>query len=441
LINNIIIIIIKYSEIFIQKSKMLKLSKINSKLILLSTVRYQHSDKFQKFPTETFINGEWVGASSKKTFRVTDPATNRLIGQVPDCDIDDVEIAVEAAGNGLKTWSNYTADQRSKVLKKLVHLHNEHKNDLAKIITQENGKPLREALGETQASINAYEYYAEEAKRINGDILQSPIANKRFLVVKQPIGICGILTPWNFPSSMIARKVAAALAAGCSVVIKPSDETPYSALALCQLAQMAGIPNGCINVLTTSKQNTPIVGKAICEHKNIKKISFTGSTSVGKLILSLCASTVKKTSLELGGNAPFIVFESGDVKKAVADLIFAKFRSTGQTCICANRIMVQESIYDEFIKTLADSMQKQLIMGNGFDDTTTQGPLINDDAIQRLSDLVNDCKNKGGTILIGGEKNTKLDGHFFEPTLIKDITMDMRIANEEIFGPIAQVIK
>lgn len=401
---------------------------------------YHASTSFNKFPNKTFVNGKWIDSLDARTFEVYDPSNNKLLGTVPDCNTNDVNQAVDAAYSAFKVWSNYTAEQRSKLLKNLVEVHIEHKKDLADIITFENGKPMADAMAEIEASIKAYEWFAEEAKRVYGDIIPAPVSSKRFLVVKQPIGVCGFLTPWNFPSSMLARKASAALAAGCTFVVKPSEDTPYSTLALARLAELAGLPDGCVNVLTTSKQNTPIVGKAMCEHPLIKKIGFTGSTGVGKLILANCASTVKKCQMELGGNAPFIIFDSADVAKAVAGVIGSKFRCSGQTCICANRILVQENIHDEFVTALAQAMKEQLHVGSGFDKQTTQGPLISQNSVNKVHRLVEDSRAKGSKVVLGGKATGDI-GYFYEPTLITDVNLDMEISSEEIFGPVAAVIK
>ena len=300
---------------------------------------------------------------------------------------------------------------------------------------------MREALVEIESSANAYDWFSEEAKRTYGDVIPSPAAHKRFLVVKQPVGVCGFVTPWNFPASMIARKAAAALAAGCTIVIKPSEDTPYSALALCQLAEMAGLPAGVINVVTTSRQATPAIGQALCEHNLVKKISFTGSTAVGKILLAHSASTVKKVQMELGGNAPFIVFDSADVDRAVTGLLVAKFRNSGQTCICANRILVQENIHDKFVSALAKAMREQLRVGHGLEAKTTQGPLINQKALEKVKRLVEDSRANGATVVLGGKQSNVSGGNFYDPTLVSGVKENMEIAREEIFGPIAAVIK
>ncbi|RMZ95113.1 succinate-semialdehyde mitochondrial [Brachionus plicatilis] len=399
------------------------------------------AQKFNYFPEKAYINGKWTDSITANKFEIFDPAKNTVLGSVPDCNLDDLNQAVQSANQAFKVWSNFTSEQRSRILRKLYDLHIEYKQQLAEIITHENGKPLRESLVEIDSSAKAYEWFSEEAKRTYGDLIPSPAPNKRFLVLKQPVGICGFITPWNFPAYMIARKTAAALAAGCTVVIKPAEDTPYSALALCQLSEMAGLPAGCINVVTTSRKNTAEMGKAICHNPLVKKISFTGSTAVGKIILENCAHQVKKVQMELGGNAPFIVFDSADIKKAIVGLMASKFRNSGQTCVCANRIFVQEGIYDKFIIALAEEMKKQLKVGNGFETDVTQGPLINKNAITKVENLVKDSIAKGGQIVLGGSKCDLLGGNFYEPTLIRDVTTEMEIAKEEIFGPVAAIMK
>lgn len=414
---------------------------MNADLQTLNNISLRNaSNSFNKFPTKTFINGKWCDSTDSKSFKVYDPSNNKLLGSVPDCNEHDVDIAVDAASNAFQTWSNYTADQRSRFLKKLVEVHIEHKQDLADIITFENGKPMADAMLEIESSIKAYEWFAEEAKRTYGDMIPSPVKTKRFVVVKQPVGVCGFLTPWNFPSSMLARKASASLAAGCTFVVKPSEDTPYSTLALAKLTELAGFPAGCVNVLTTSKENTPIVGKALCEHPVVKKIGFTGSTGVGKLILQNSASTVKKCQMELGGNAPFIVFDSADIQKAISGLIGSKFRCSGQTCICANRILVQEKIHDEFVSALHKAMKESLRTGSGFDQQTTQGPLINQNSVDKVHRLVEDGRAKGASILLGG-KPVGHPGYFYEPTLMTNVDLSMEISKEEIFGPVAAVQK
>lgn len=429
------------------KNKLSILTKItlNNSRIMLQSSSHHVSIDFELFPKKTFINGKWhesVNKSSEKTFDIHDPATNKLLGTLPDCSIEDLDVAIQAADSAFKTWKDCTAEHRSRVLRKLAELHVKHKQHLAEIITYENGKPMRDALVEIEVAGKAYEWFSEEAKRVYGDIIPSPALNKKFFVVKQPVGVCGFITPWNFPSSMIARKTAAALAAGCTVVIKPSEDTPYSALALCQLAEKAGLPPGCLNVVTTSRASTPALGKHLCEHSLVKKISFTGSTPVGKILLANCASTVKRVQMELGGNAPFIIFDSADLNKAVSGLVSCKFRCSGQTCICANRILVQENIHDKFIEALAAAMKRDLRVGNGFDNNTTQGPLINEAAVKKVQGLIDDSVSKGGKVIIGGKPcTTSKVGNFYEPTIISHVNTTMKIAREEIFGPVASIIK
>lgn len=398
------------------------------------------SSGFELFPSKMYINGKWTDSLGSKTFEVYNPANNQLLGSLPDANLEDLNLAVESANTAFKQWKSYTAATRSNILRKLFELTVQYKSELSDIITYENGKPLLDSNAEINASAKAYEWFSEEAKRVYGDIIPAPQENKRFLVTKQPVGVCGFITPWNFPSSMIARKAGAALAAGCTIVIKPSEDTPYSALALCRLAEMAGMPAGCINVLTASRASTPALGQGICEAPEIKKISFTGSTPVGKILMRHCAGTVKKMQMELGGNAPFIVFDSADLDKAVSGLIGCKFRCSGQTCICANRVLVQESIHDEFVAKLASAISAQLKVGSGFDKAVNQGPLINKTAVAKCAELVKDSETKGGKVILGG-KAVNDGGNFFEPTLISGVTEQMKVAQEEIFGPIASIIK
>ncbi|XP_062602225.1 glutarate-semialdehyde dehydrogenase-like [Saccostrea cucullata] len=387
---------------------------------------------------KAFINGEWAAASSGKTFEVVNPANGKVIGSVPDMDATDTDRAIKVAYKAFQSWKETTAKERSILLRKWANLVSENIDELAKLLTSEMGKPLAEAKGEITYGGGFLELFAEECKRVEGNIIQTHIKSRRLLVLKQPIGVSGMITPWNFPNAMITRKAGAAIAAGCTVVLKPAEDTPYSALALCDLAKEAGIPAGVLNVVTSSRNNAAQVGKTICESPLVTKMSFTGSTFVGKLLLQQCASTVKKVSLELGGNAPFIVFESADVDAAVQGAIGAKFRCSGQTCVCANRIFVHESIYDEFVKKMAAVVEKDLKVGDGIDPATTQGPLINKKAVEKIEAHVQDAVSKGAKVVCGGKSK---GGNFFEPTILTGVTNDMRCAKEEIFGPIAGIIR
>ncbi|XP_060078481.1 succinate-semialdehyde dehydrogenase, mitochondrial-like [Ylistrum balloti] len=385
-----------------------------------------------------FIDGKWVPAASGKTFQVINPSTGGVIGSVPDMDAQDTEEAIKVAYKAFQTWKETTARERSGVLRKWAELCTQHKDELAKLLTAEMGKPLAEAAGEVAYGTAFIEWFAEEARRVYGDIIPTTTNTRRMLVLKQPLGVAGMITPWNFPNAMITRKACAAIAAGCTVVLKPAEDTPYSALALCELASMAGMPPGVLNVVTSSRDHAAEVGKMLCKHPLVMKISFTGSTQVGKILLEQSASTVKKVSLELGGNAPFIVFDSADVDAAVKGLMGCKFRVSGQTCVCANRILVQEGIYDKFVQKVAETMDRELKVGDGFEDGTTQGPLINSKAVDKVQGHVDDAVIKGATVVRGGKR---LDGNFFLPTLLSHVTQEMRCSSEETFGPVAPILK
>ncbi|VDI33778.1 succinate-semialdehyde dehydrogenase [Mytilus galloprovincialis] len=381
-----------------------------TKTRLDQTLRSYHRLLYEK----AYVNGQWVEASSGKTFDVFNPSTQEKIGCVPDMNAGDTERAIQCASEAFETWKETTAKERSNILRRWVDLCNENKEDLAKILTLEMGKPLQESVGELNYGIGFLEWFAEEARRVYGDIIPSPAKSKKMLVLKQPIGVTGMITPWNFPHAMITRKAGPAIAAGCTVVLKPAEDTPYSALALCELAEKAGLPPGVLNVVTCSRDNSAEVGKTLCKSPTIKQISFTGSTAVGKILLEQSASTVKRVSLENGGNAPFIVYESADIDKAVTGVMGSKFRNTGQACICANRIMVQDSIYETFLDALSKRMEQELHIGDGFNSKSTQGPLINARAVEKIDHLVQDAKSNGAKILLGGQRK---EGNFYEPTL------------------------
>lgn len=392
------------------------------------------------FKDKAYVNGEWVSASSGATFEVTNPATGAVLGRVPDMDAKDTEKAIQAAYQAFQSWKKTTAKERSTALKKFYQLMMDNKDELAKLITTENGKPLAEAHGEIAYGAGFAEWFAEEARRIQGDIVPSPMPSKRILVLKQPVGVCGMITPWNFPNAMITRKACAALAAGCTVVIKPGEDTPYSALALCELAEQAGFPKGVFNVVTCDRGNVSAVGKMLCESPLVSLISFTGSSNVGKVLIRQSADTVKKCSMELGGNAPFIVFDSADVDAAVTGAMASKFRCTGQTCVCANRFLVQEGIYDKFISKFAEAIDSQLKVGDGMATGITQGPLINKKAVDKVDSMVKEAISQGAKV-VRGAKRSSCGENFYEPTLIQDVNMKMQCAKEEIFGPVAGVLK
>lgn len=387
------------------------------------------------FQKRAYINGEWVDASSGKTFPVYNPATGEYIDEVPDMGAAETRFAIDAAHEALKNWKNSSAADRSHLLKSWHQLLLEHKNELARILTTEQGKPLAEALAEVKYGISYIEWFAEEARRIYGDIIPGQDASKRIMVVKEAVGVVGLITPWNFPNAMIARKIGAALAAGCTVVVKPAEATPFSALAMAFLAERAGFPKGVINVVTSSKPEE--VGAEICSHPKLRKISFTGSTEVGKILMRQSAGTVKRLSLELGGNAPFIVFEDADIDAAIRGLMQSKYRNSGQTCVCANRILVHNSIHDHFLRRLTEETRK-LKIGNGFEELVDIGPLINDEAMLKMESLVGDALAKGATCHTGGKKSA-LGPRFYEPTVLSGITDEMTLCKEEIFGPVSAV--
>lgn len=383
-----------------------------------------------------YINGEWVAAQSGETFDVTNPATGEVLTSVPKCGADETYQAIANAKTAQKSWAAKTAKERGAVLQRWRELMLENQEDLARLMTAEQGKPLKEAMGEVVYAASFFEWYAEEAKRIYGDIIPANEADKRILVMRQPIGVVGAITPWNFPAAMITRKAAPALAAGCSMVVKPGEDTPLSALALAELAEQAGVPKGVFNVVTGVPQD---IGGALCESPDVAKISFTGSTAVGKILLRQCADTVKKLSLELGGNAPFIVFDDADVDAAVEGAMISKYRNTGQTCVCANRIYVQSGIYDEFAKKLA-AAASTLQVGAGLEGDSDQGPLINEAAVAKVESHVEDAVAKGADVLLGGKRHEK-GGTYFEPTVIANVTPDMKVSSEETFGPLAPLFK
>lgn len=388
---------------------------------------------------KTYINGKWI-STQDKVFPVYNPANGEIISSVPDCSSVEVKEAIDGSYDAFKTWSNTTAKERSSILRKLYDLQMQNKDLLAKIITLEVGKVFKESEGEIVYGASFLEWFSEEARRIYGDVIPSPFKNKQLFVLKQPIGVAGIITPWNFPNAMITRKVGAALAAGCTCIIKPAEDTPLSALALAKLAEEAKVPPGVINVITTSRKNTSNVGKILCESEKVATISFTGSTAVGKILLENSASTVKKVSLELGGNAPFIVFNSAKIPQAVSGLIASKFRNSGQTCVCTNRILVQEGVYDEFIEELTKTMKNQLKVGDGFDQSVNMGPLINEKAVAKVQVHVQDAVKKGANLVLGGQVHS-CGKTYFEPTLLTNVQSEMIVCSEETFGPVAAVMK
>jgi len=389
--------------------------------------------------TQAYIDGQWCNGDSGETFDVFNPANGELIATVPDLGAIETRRAIDAASTALASWRSKTAKERANILRAWYDLILKNQEDLAQLMTFEQGKPLVEARGEVIYGASFVEWFAEEGKRLYGDVIPAHGADKRVVVIKQPIGVIGAITPWNFPLAMITRKVAPALAVGCTAVVKPAEDTPLSALALAQLAERAGVPKGVFNVVTCNKPNAVAVGGELTGNPTVRKISFTGSTPVGKLLMKQCADQVKKVSLELGGNAPFIVFDDADLDAAVVGAIASKYRNAGQTCVCANRIFVQAGVYDEFAQKLADAV-RTFKVGSGDQDGVTQGPLINKAALEKVQDLVDDAKEKGAKVVCGGQAHD-LGGTFYQPTILTDVTTDMRIANEEIFGPVAPLYK
>ncbi len=385
---------------------------------------------------DAWINGQWVSGSSR--FAVTNPATGELLAQVANLSASEAEAAIAAADRALPAWRALTAKERSNILRRWFELIMAASDDLAMIMTLEQGKPLAEAKGEVMYGASFLEWFAEEAKRVAGSIPSSTWGDKRMLVLKQPIGVCAAITPWNFPIAMITRKIAPALAAGCTIVIKPAEQTPLSALALAELSRQAGIPPGVVNVVTGDASQSVVIGKALCASTVVRHLSFTGSTEVGRLLMAQCAPTVKKLGLELGGHAPFIVFEDADIDAAVAGAMAAKYRNAGQTCVCANRFYVHSKIVDVFTERFAKAV-KTLAVGNGLDAGVQQGPLIDAAALAKVEAHVADALGKGATLVTGG-KVAALGGHFYEPTILSRVTPEMRISSEETFGPVAPIM-
>jgi succinate-semialdehyde dehydrogenase/glutarate-semialdehyde dehydrogenase len=386
------------------------------------------------FRTENYVNGKWVGGSAGH-IEVLNPANGTLIAKTVNGSAENARDAVEAAAVAFKSWSKMPAKERSSYLRKWHDLILENADDLGALMTAEQGKPLSEAIGEVKYGAGFIEFYAEECKRVMGDIIPTVANDRRLLVYKQPVGVVGCITPWNFPNAMITRKAAPAMAAGCTVVIKPDAGTPLSALALCELAERAGIPAGVLNVVVGS--DAQAIGEVLTQHEKIAKFTFTGSTPVGKILMAQCASTVKKISLELGGNAPFIVFDDADIEEAVTHCVSTKFRNCGQTCVCTNRIFVHEAVAAEFTEKLQHSIAA-LKVADGFEEGAEIGPLINTQALEKMDTLMADALDKGAKVLLGGARH-KLGQNFFQPTLLSNISDSMRLANEEIFGPIAAV--
>ncbi len=388
----------------------------------------------QLWQTKAYINGQWV--EGKSTIDVINPATGEVIANIPNMGREEADQAVTAAYAAQKSWANKSAKERSQILRRWFNLMMENQEDLAKILTIEQGKPLSEAKGEIAYGASYIEWYAEEGKRIYGDIIPSLADDQRILVTKEPIGVCAAITPWNFPNAMITRKAAPALAAGCTFVIRPASQTPLSALAIAELAHQAGVPAGVFNVVTGSAVE---IGEVLTKDDRVKKFSFTGSTGVGRKLIAQCADTIKKVSMELGGNAPFIVFDDADIDAAVQGALVSKFRNAGQTCVCANRLYVQAGIYDRFIAKFVEATEKMKV-GNGLEDGVVFGPVIDDNAVKKVNEHIDDAVSHGGEVVSGG-KLLPLGGLFFAPTIVKNATQSMKVAKEETFGPLAPVFK
>lgn len=383
-----------------------------------------------------YVDGRWQPATSGRTAEVRNPATGEVLGHVPAMGAADTRKAIEAAERAWPAWRALTARERATILKRLHALMLEHQEDLAVIMTAEQGKPLAESRGEIGYAAAFIEWFAEEARRVYGDVIPGHVKDRRILVLKQPVGVVAAITPWNFPSAMIARKLGPALAAGCTLVAKPALQTPFSALALAELGARAGLPPGVFNVVTGPGAE---IGGELTGNPLVRKLTFTGSTEVGKLLLAQCAGTVKKVSMELGGNAPFIVFDDADLDAAVAGAMASKYRNSGQTCVCANRLLVQQGVYEEFARRLASAVAK-LRVGDGLKGETDQGPLIDLHAVEKVQAHIADATGKGARLVIGGRRHA-LGGTFFEPTVLADVTADMRIAREETFGPVAPLFR
>ncbi len=389
--------------------------------------------------SDAYVNGRWVGAATGQSFAVTNPANGLVITHVPDMGAAETADAVEAAAAAFPAWRKLTARERAKILQKWNALILQHADGLAALLTAEQGKPFNEARGEVISGASSVEWSAEEGQRIYGDTIPTHKADARVIVTKEPVGVVAAITPWNFPSSMITRKVAPALAAGCTVVLKPAEDTPLSALALAVLAHEAGIPAGVFNVVTGSLAQAPAIGEVLTTHPLVKKVSFTGSTEVGKILMKQSSSTIKRLSLELGGNAPFIVFNSADIDKAVEGALASKFRNAGQTCICANRIYVQDGVYEKFARAFTERV-KEMKVGPGDQSGVQIGPLINKDGIDKVVQHIEDAKAKGARVYCGGQPH-EAGALFFQPTVLVDMTPAMRVSSEETFGPVAGLFR
>jgi len=387
------------------------------------------------FKNRAYVNGQWIDADDGETFAVTNPATGEIIADVAKCGGGETRRAIEAAEEAQIKWRQRTAAERANLLRAWFNLMMEAQEDLAQILTAEQGKPLAEARGEIAYGASYIEWFAEEAKRIYGDVIPPPANDRRIVVIKQPVGVVACITPWNFPNAMLTRKVGAALAAGCTTVCKPATATPLSAVAMAELAERAGIPAGVINVLAG---RTGAIGEELTSNPTVRKLTFTGSTEVGKQLVADCSRTMKRTSMELGGNAPFIVFDDADLDNAIQGTLASKYRNAGQTCVCANRILVQDSVMEEYSEKLASAV-RGLKVGNGADEGVTIGPLIDDEAAENVCAMIDDATTRGAKVVLGGGRS-QLGGSFVEPTILSGVTSDMRVFREEIFGPVSPLV-
>ncbi len=388
------------------------------------------------FREACYVDGSWIQAASGTVINVDNPATGELLGAVPKLGAGETRQAIDAAARALPAWRKKTAKERAQVLRRWFDLLMANQDDLARLMTLEQGKPITESKGEVAYAAGFLEWFGEEAKRVYGDTIPGHQPDKRIVVIKQPVGVVACITPWNFPLAMITRKAGPAIAAGCTVVLKPASQTPFSALALAELGERAGLPKGVLNVVTGAATE---IGGELTSNPVVRKLSFTGSTEIGKVLMAQCAGTVKKLSLELGGNAPFIVFDDADLDAAVEGAIASKYRNTGQTCVCANRLLVQDAVYDSFAKKLADAVRR-LKPAPGLDPAATQGPLIDDKAVAKVESHIADATSKGAKVLVGGHRH-QLGGRFFEPTILTDVTPAMAVAREETFGPVAPLFR
>ena len=388
------------------------------------------------FRQQCYVGGKWVDADNGATINVTNPSNSNVVGSVPKLGAAETSRAIDAAQEAFHSWRKKTAKERSVLVRALSDAMIENQEDLASIMTIEQGKPLLESRGEVAYAASFFEWFAEEGKRMYGDVIPQHLPDRRIVVIKEPVGVCAAITPWNFPAAMITRKAGPALAAGCTIVIKPASQTPYSALALCELADRVGIPPGVINVVTG---NSSEIGAEFTSNEKVRKLTFTGSTNIGKVLMRQCADNVKKVSLELGGNAPFVVFDDADIDAAVSGAIQSKYRNSGQTCVCANRLLIHDAIYDEFSEKFSEEVAKMKV-GDGFEKNVVQGPLIDMSAVEKVEAHIEDAVQKGAMVVAGGSRH-ELGGSFFQPTVMTNVKVNMAVANEETFGPLAPLFR